>query len=120
MLKNWTPMVEVHNWTLCGLITQKVCFADFEVLPADKLLATIVWLSKQQVTIETSVIGAEFIAMQHRIEMMRGLRYKILMMGIPVTVPMYIYGDNKSQVTNLSRPKSTLKKKCDLICYHAI
>ncbi len=41
-------------------------------------------------------------------------------MGIPSTGPTYIYGDNKSQVTNSSRPKSTLKKKCNSICYHAI
>ncbi len=50
----------------------------------------IVWLSKQQATIETSVFGAEFIAMKHGIKMLRGLRYKIRMMGIPVTGPTYI------------------------------
>ncbi len=41
-------------------------------------------------------------------------------MGIPLSGPMYIYGDNKFQVTNSSRPESTLKKKCKSICYHAI
>jgi hypothetical protein len=83
-------------------------------------LAPIIWLSKQQATIETSVFGAEFVAMKHGIEMLRGLRYKIRMMGIPLSAPTYIYGDNKSQVTNSSRPESTLKNKCNLICYHAI
>ena len=58
--------------------------------------------------------------MKHGIEMLRGLRYKLRMMGVPLTGPAYIYGDNKSQVTNSSRPESTLKKKCNLICYHAI
>jgi len=71
-------------------------------------------------TIETSVFGAEFIAMKHGVETLRGLRYKVRMMGIPLTGPSYIYGDNKSQVTNSSRPESTLKKKCNSICYHAI
>ena len=83
-------------------------------------LASIVWLSKQQTTIETSVFGAEFGAMKHGIKMLRGLRYKICIMGIPLSGPTYIYGDNKSQVTNSSRPESTLKKKCNFICYHAI
>jgi hypothetical protein len=83
-------------------------------------LAPIIWLSKQQVTIETSVFGAEFVAMKHGIKMLRGLRYKIRMMGIPFSGLTYIYGDNKSQVTNSSRPESTLKKKCNSICYHAI
>jgi hypothetical protein len=52
--------------------------------------------------------------------MLRGLRYKIRMMGIPLSGPRYIYGDNMSQVTNSSRPEPTLKKKCNSICYHAI
>jgi hypothetical protein len=68
--------------------------------------------------LETSVFGAEFITMKHGIETLMGLRYKVCMMGmgIPLTGPSYIYGDNKSQVTNLYRPESTLKKKCDSIC----
>jgi hypothetical protein len=41
-------------------------------------------------------------------------------MGIPLTRPSYIYDDNKSQVTNSTRSESTLKKKCNSICYHAV
>jgi hypothetical protein len=58
--------------------------------------------------------------MKHEIKTLRGLRYKIRMMRIPLSGPMYIYSDNKSQVINSSRPKSTLRKKCNSICYHAI
>jgi hypothetical protein len=58
--------------------------------------------------------------MKHGIETMRGLRYKIRMMRIPLSGPTYINGNNKSQVTNSSRPESTLRKKCNSICYHAI
>jgi hypothetical protein len=65
-------------------------------------LAPITWLSKQQATIETSVFGAEFVAMNHGIKTLRGLRYKIRMMGISLSGPTHIYGDNKSQVTNSS------------------
>jgi hypothetical protein len=83
-------------------------------------LAPIIWLSKQQRTIESSVFGAEFVAMKHGIETLRGLRCKIRMMGIPLSGPTYVYGDSKSQVTNSSRPELTLKKKCNSICYHAI
>ncbi len=83
-------------------------------------LAPIIWLSKQQPTIESSVFCAEFVAMKHGIKTLRGLRYKIHMIGIPLSGLTYVYGDNKSQVTNSSRPESTLKKKCNSICYHAI
>jgi hypothetical protein len=58
--------------------------------------------------------------MKHGIKMLRGLRYKICMMGVPLSGPTYVYGDNKSQVTYSSRPESTLNKKCNSICYHAI
>ncbi len=83
-------------------------------------MALIDWVSKKQATIETSVFGAEFVAMKHGIVKLRGLRYKLHMMGIPLTGPSYIYGDNKSQVTNSTLPKLTLKKKCNSICYHAV
>ncbi len=83
-------------------------------------LAQVIWLSKQQATIETSIFGAEFVAMKHGIKTLRELQYKIHMMGVPLSGPTYIYGDNKSQVTNSSRPELTLKKKCNSICYHAI
>jgi hypothetical protein len=49
-------------------------------------LAPIIRLSKQQATIETSVFGAEFVAMKHGIETLRGLRYRICLMGIPLSL----------------------------------
>jgi hypothetical protein len=72
--------------------------------------ALIDWVSKKQATIETSVFGAEFVAMKHGIEKLQGLCYKLRMMGIPLTGPSFIYADNKSQVTNSTLPESTLKK----------
>jgi hypothetical protein len=51
---------------------------------------------------------------------LRGLRYKLRMMGVPIDGPSFIYADNKSAITaNSSRPKSVLKKKCNSICYQA-
>jgi hypothetical protein len=78
------------------------------------------WLSKKQSMVETSVFVAKFCAMKHGIENLRGIRYKLHMMGIPVKGSSYMYGNNMSVVTNLSRPESTLKKKSNLICYHAV
>jgi hypothetical protein len=54
-------------------------------------MALIDWISKKQATIKTSVSGAEFAAMKHSIEKLRGLRYKLRMMGIPLTGTSYIY-----------------------------
>jgi hypothetical protein len=83
-------------------------------------MALIDWVSKKQATIETSVSDAEFVAMKHGIEKLQELQDKLRMMGIPLTGPSFIYADNKSQVTNSTRPESTLKKKCNSICYHAV
>ena len=41
-------------------------------------------------------------------------------MGIPISGPSYIYGDNMSVVTNASKPQSTINKKSNQICYHAV
>jgi len=83
-------------------------------------MAPITWFSKRQPTIESSVFGAEFVAMKNGMEATRGLRYKLRMMGIPVEGPTYIYGDNMSVIHNTQRPESTLKKKSNSICYHAV
>ena len=82
--------------------------------------ALIDWLLKKQATIETSVFGAEFIAMKHGVERLRGLHYKLQTMGVPLSGPSYVYGDNMLVIHNTQRPESTLKKKSNQICYHFI
>ena len=57
-------------------------------------MALINFVSKKQATVETAVFGAEFVAMKHGIETLRGIRYKLCMMGVPIGGPSYIYGDN--------------------------
>jgi hypothetical protein len=81
--------------------------------------APIAWLSKKQSTVETSVFGAEFVALKVGIEATRGIRYKLRMMGVPLDGPTYVFGDNMSVIHNTQRPESTLKKKSNQICYHA-
>jgi hypothetical protein len=82
-------------------------------------MACIDWVSKHQSTVKTSVFGAKFVIIKHSVETLRGLWYKLRMMGVPVLGPSYIYGDNKSAIMNSSTPESVLKKKCNSICYHA-
>ena len=58
--------------------------------------------------------------MKHGTEYVRGLRYKLRMMGIPVNGPTYIFGDNQSVLFNTTIPESTLKRKSQSICYHFV
>ena len=82
--------------------------------------APIYWFSKKQTSIETSSFGAEFIAMKLCCEYLRGLRYKLRMMGIAVDLPAYVFGDNQSVFSNTSLPHSKLKKKSSSITYHMV
>jgi hypothetical protein len=82
--------------------------------------ALICWHSKKQTSIETSLFGSEFMAMKHATEYVRGLRYKLRMMGIPVDMPTFIYGDNQSVLANVTGPDSVLKKKSNSIAYHFV
>ena len=83
-------------------------------------MALINFVSKKQSTVETAVFGAEFVALKHGVETLRGIRYKLRMMGVPVEGPSYIYGDNMSVIHNVSKPESVLKKKSNSICYNFV
>ena len=82
--------------------------------------APIYWWSKKQNSVESSSFGSEFIAMKQCCEYVRGLRYKLRMMGIPCEDPTFIYGDNQSVLANTTIPDSTLKMKSQSIAYHFV
>ena len=82
--------------------------------------APIYWSSKKQTSCETSSFGSEFCAMKEDTEYVRGLRYKLQMMGIPVDEPTFVYGVNHSVLANTTMPGSTLKKKTKSIASHHI
>ena len=59
-------------------------------------------------------------AMKHATEYVRGIRYKLRSMGIPVDECTYIYGDNKSVLVNSSVPHSQLKKKPNSVTFYHV
>ena len=59
-------------------------------------------------------------AMKQGMEVVRGLRYKLRMMGVQISGSTYIYGYNMSVIHNTQPPESTLRKKSNSICYHAV
>ena len=58
-------------------------------------IAPVYWLSKKQTSVDTISFGSEFVAMKICCEYLRGLRYKLRMMVITVSNPLFIYGDNQ-------------------------
>jgi len=58
--------------------------------------APIYWMPKKQGSCEISTFGSKFVAMRTCCEYVRGLRYKLRMMEILVSLPTLINGDNQS------------------------
>eukprot|EP00957_Ditylum_brightwellii_P124677 9502943-Ditylum_brightwellii.AAC.1 len=53
-------------------------------------------------------------------EYLRGLRYKLRMIGVPCEGLAYMAVDNQSVLANMTIPDSALKKKSQSICYHFV
>ena len=66
------------------------------------------------------MFGEEFADMKIIMETLRGIRYKMGMMGVPISGPLYIYGYYMSVIHKTQRPESTLKNKSNYICYHTV
>ena len=89
--------------------------------------APIVTYAKRQNSVETSTFGSEFTAMKQAVEMIKGLKYKLRMFGIPLQgttingetqYPANIYCDNEAVYKNVAIPTSILNKKMHGISYH--
>lgn len=92
----------------------RTCFlVDFNCSP-------IYLMSKKQTSVESSSFGSEFIAMKQCCEYVRGLRYKLRMLGIPCEGPTYIFGDNQSVLANISIQDSVLRMKSQSLAYHFV
>ena len=83
-------------------------------------MAPIYYCSKCQNTIETSTFDSEFMDMKLACKYIRGLRYKLTIMGITFYDPCFGYVDNKQVLYNTTLPESTLKNKTNYIAYHAV
>jgi hypothetical protein len=58
--------------------------------------------------------------MKQATKYVRGLGFKLRMMGITVDEPAYVFGDNQSVLANTSALALTLKKKSNAIAYHFV
>jgi hypothetical protein len=74
---------------------------------------------KRVCSVEVSSFGSEFVALRIGTEMLKALRYKHKMFGIPLEESANVFCDHQSVVTNLSTPDSVLKRKHNSIAaYH--
>ena len=52
--------------------------------------------------------------------MVRGLRHKLCMLGVPIEGPAIMHCDNMSVVNDTTRPELVLRKKSSAVNYHYI
>ena len=75
-----------HNGDHKTIRLQTVFIILFIKAPTD-------WYSKRHNTVESAVFGLEFVAQKTAMEHIRGLRYMLHMMGVPIAEPTYMYGE---------------------------
>jgi hypothetical protein len=80
----------------------------------------IIWKSKRQGAVQTSTYGAEFSAMRLATEEVITIRYMLRSLGIHVSKPCDISGDNAGVILNATVPEATLKKKHVALSYHSV
>ena len=80
----------------------------------------VLWSAKRQGCIASSTYTAEFMAMRTATEEAMSIRYMLRSLGVPVTIPTKLFGDNMSVINNASIAESDLKKKHVAISYHLV
>ena len=57
--------------------------------------APIIWYSKRQATIESSTFGSEVVALRTSLDLIKAMRYKLRMMGVPILGPAHVWVTTK-------------------------
>jgi hypothetical protein len=76
------------------------------------------WYSKRQATVESATFSSEFVATRAAVEQIIDNRTTLRYLGVPIKGKTYMFGDNKSVVTNSTIPHSELKKRHVALSYH--
>lgn len=78
------------------------------------------WYSKKQATVETATYGSEFVAARISTDQIIDLRTTLRYLGVPINGKSFLFGDNKSVITNATLPHSMLKKRHNALSYHRV
>jgi hypothetical protein len=70
--------------------------------------------------VESSVFGANLVVVKNGIETCCELCYKLRMMGVPLSGPIYVYGNNVYVIQNTQSPEYVFNNRSNLIHYHAV
>jgi hypothetical protein len=80
----------------------------------------VVWRSKRQSAVQMSTYRAGFSVMRLATEEIITMRYILRSLGIKVTSPSSLSGDNAGVISNTTNPDATLKKKHIALSFHSV
>ena len=78
------------------------------------------WYSKKQSTVEIATYGSEFVAAKTATEEIMDIRQMLRYLGAPIGSKSFLFGDNRSVVTNTTLPHSTLTKCHKILAFHRV
>ena len=78
------------------------------------------WFSKRQNTVKTATYGSEFVAARTAVDQIVDLRYTLRMLGVPLTGPSWLFGDNLSVVNSATMPSGKLMKRQNILNFHRV
>jgi hypothetical protein len=78
------------------------------------------WLNKKQNCAETATCGSEFVAARVATDKIIEMRYMLRMLGVTMSGPSFMFGDNFTVVISSSLPDDSLKKGHNALSYHSI
>eukprot|EP00957_Ditylum_brightwellii_P063821 4843222-Ditylum_brightwellii.AAC.1 len=99
---------------LYDVINQRSCTGIIHLLNE----TPIDWLSTMQNTVETAKYGSEFVAARTAVDQIVDFCYTLHMLGVPLTGPSWIFGDNLSVVSSATMPSGILLKCQNILNFH--
>ena len=78
------------------------------------------WYFKKQATVETATYGSEFVAATTATEQIMDIRQTLIYLGAPIGAKSFLFGDNRSVVTSMTLPHSTLMKRHNILAFHRV
>ena len=120
MTKSLVKGVEVTAWVDADHNGDKLTRRSHTGLLIFVNSAPIFWYLKRQATIESSTFGSEVVTLRTCLELVKALRYKLRMMGVPILGPAHVWGENKGVVNSASIPETSITKKHLGIFSHAV
>eukprot|EP00957_Ditylum_brightwellii_P081352 6188417-Ditylum_brightwellii.AAC.1 len=85
------------------------------------LIKTQIYLfSKRQNTAETAIYGSELVAARTAVDQTVDLSYNFCILGVPLTGPSWMFGDNLSVTNSATMPSGKLLKCQNILNFHRV